>query len=70
MINEDYAPTTFEEFAEEVCNNCTANDYYCPSYCDLLEKASKISFERIRKKYIEHEGDIGKVCRYIKNTKR
>ena len=63
------APNNFEEFAHESCLYCS-NDWYCPSYCDVLEKAQKMDFELIRKKYIEYDGDLEKVWRYIKNTKR
>ncbi len=66
----DWVPSTFEEFAREICNYCKANDWFCPSYCAMLEKASKMDYEIIRKKYIQHEGDHAKICRYIKNTKK
>lgn len=63
------APNNIKEFAHESCTYCSC-DWYCPSYCDVLEKAEKMDFELIRKKYIQHEGDLTKVWRYIKNTKR
>lgn len=61
---------TFKAFASEMCNCCTANDWYCPSYCEELEKASKIPFEIIQSKYAEYDGNLIKVNRYIKRTKR
>lgn len=61
---------TFEIYAKISCNNCIANDAYCPSYCNELEKASRIPFEIIQEKYAQYGGDLRKVSRYIKNTKR
>ena len=52
-----------------VCNICSSNDWYCPTECDLLIKARKIDFDRIIKCYAQHNGDLVKVCRYIKNTR-
>ena len=60
----------FELYAKICCDNCTANDWYCPSYCPELEKASMIPFNIIQEKYAQYDGDLRKVVRYIKNTKR
>lgn len=56
-------------FCKWCCDRCTGNDWYCPSECEVLEKARRLDFERIVKYYANHNGDIVKVCRYIKNTK-
>ena len=56
-------------FCRQVCNQCTANDWYCPTYCEVLEKARKLDFCRIIKCYAKHEGDWTKVLRYVKSTK-
>ena len=56
----------FESFAYHICSSCTANDWYCPTYCDFLEKLSYLDFEYIIEKYIHYEGDIVKFCRYFK----
>lgn len=53
-------------FCHSVCVSCTANDWYCPTYCDVLEKAHKIPFEKIVKSYARNDGDVWKVVRYIK----
>jgi hypothetical protein len=58
-----------DRFCRCVCDYCTANDWYCPTYCEMLEKARKIDFNRILKCYAKHEGDLMKVVRYIKATK-
>lgn len=55
-----------DEFCSLCCEECTAMpDGYCPSDCDFLEKARKIPFEKIVTKWIEYNGDISKVARYI-----
>ena len=58
-----------DTFCKECCGNCTSNDWYCPSACKVLKKARKLDFDRIVKCYAEHDGDLNKVCRYIRNTK-
>ena len=60
---------TIDNFCSYVCNCACNNDWYCPKECDLLEKARKMPFEKINKKWIEHDGDIRKVERYIKQYK-
>ena len=57
---------TIESFLRQSCNTCTANDWYCPSYCDDLEKAKKMPFEKIQQIYAKWDGDMVKVFRYIK----
>jgi hypothetical protein len=59
----------FESFRVECCNSCTSNDWYCPSDCEMLEKARKLDFDRILKCYAKHDGDLSKVAGYIKRTK-
>lgn len=59
----------FKAFENEVCNSCVENDWYCPSRCRILEKASKLDFERIQKSYARNDGEMWKVMRYIKRAK-
>lgn len=54
-----------KQFCSFLCNHCDT-DGYCPTDCDLLEKAREIPFEKINNKWIEYNGDIEKVARYIK----
>lgn len=56
-------------FCISVCDICTANDWYCPSYCGVLEKARRMSFERIQKAYARHDGDLCGVIKYIKGAR-
>lgn len=57
-----------DTFCGHACDSCN-NDWYCPSYCDLLIKAHKIPFENILNCYARHDGDMYKVFRYIEQTK-
>lgn len=59
----------FEDFCHMACNSCKS-EWYCPSYCDVLEKASKMDFDRIIKCYARNDGEMWKVFRYIKYCKR
>ena len=56
-----------DSFCYDACIVCSC-EWFCPSDCSVLEKARKLDFERILKCYAKHDGDINKVCRYIKNT--
>ncbi|MBR2870156.1 MAG: hypothetical protein IKB98_02075 [Clostridia bacterium] len=58
-----------DNFCKKACDGCTANDWYCPSECEMLTKARKLDFERIVRCYAYHDGDLCKVFRYIKQTK-
>ena len=60
----------FDRFREEVCHQCTANDWYCSSDCDLLEEASKLEYDIILKAYARNDGDLYKVCRYLKYRRK
>lgn len=57
-----------DQFCSLCCEHCN-NDWYCPVECELLEKARKMPLEKINAKWIEHEGDIRKIVRYIKQYK-
>lgn len=58
----------FESFKIQCCLYCS-NDWYCPSNCDLLDKAEKMNFEDIQKAWARNDEDIVKVCRYIKQKR-
>lgn len=58
-----------ECFLEMACNYCTANDWYCPSYCHELLKAKSMPFNKIQQAYARHDGEMRKVIRYIKQAK-
>lgn len=57
-----------DTFCHCACIHCN-NDWFCPSYCEMLEKARRIPFYRIIACYARHDGDMAKVFRYIKQTK-
>ena len=61
---------TFGSFAQLVCDNCKANDWYCPTLCEELEKASRIPFDIIQERFAYHDGDLAKVMKYIRDTKK
>ena len=67
---KDIVGDTFESFAQYVCTNCAANDWYCPSYCDFLERLSNIGFEYVLGKFAHYEGDLVKFSRYFKDRRR
>lgn len=57
-----------DNFCRLACNACSA-DAYCPSDCDMLEKARRMDFEKIVRAYARNEGDWSKLFRYIKQAK-
>lgn len=58
-----------DTFCKIACDNCTANDYYCPSECEMLKKARTLDFDRIIKCFANNDGDLYKVFAYIKQAK-
>lgn len=52
-----------------ICDDCTANDWYCPSDCDLLIKLKKMDRNKIFKKYVDSQGDTVAVAKYVKRAK-
>ena len=59
----------FEVLAGFMCKDCTANDWYCNGYCEMLTKAQKIPFERLQKMYAKYDGDLYELSKYIRYTK-
>ena len=55
-------------FCKQACIYCS-NDWFCPSFCDTLEKAIKMDFELLVKCYARNEGDWSKIFRYIKRVR-
>ena len=53
-----------DSFCKQACINCN-NDWFCPSFCDTLEKAIKMDFELLVKCYARNDGDWAKIFRYI-----
>jgi hypothetical protein len=60
---------TIDNFCYGMCVHCTANDWFCPSYCDILEKARRMPFEKLLKSYARNDGDPIRLWRYIKRYK-
>lgn len=58
-----------DAFCHQMCVSCTANDAFCPSDCDDLQKARQLDFDRIVKCYARSDGDLWAVMRYIKTCK-
>ena len=57
-----------DSFCKQACINCS-NDWFCPSFCDTLEKAIKMDFELLVKCYARSDGDWKRIYRYIKYAK-
>ncbi len=56
-----------DQFCSYCCNCCASMpDGYCPCECELLDKARKMPLEKINTKWIEYDGDIPKIARYIR----
>lgn len=58
----------FDSFRYQACFCCN-NEWYCPSYCDALEKAERMDFNRILKCYAQNGGEMYKVLRWLKRVK-
>lgn len=60
--------STFQEFVHAMCCRC-GEDWFCPTICTWLEKASRMDFEKIQKCYTRNDGDIQKIYRYVMRAK-
>ena len=65
---KEYIPD-FEAFRKEFCAVCVANDWYCPSVCDTLLKASELDYNSILKCYARNDGEMYKVWRWLKQAR-
>ena len=57
-----------DSFCKHACINCK-QDWFCPTFCDNLEKSFKMDYERLVKCYARNDGDWIKIFRYIKQAK-
>ena len=57
-----------DSFCYQACHSCN-NDWYCPSYCDILKKARQMDFNRILKRYARNDGEMYKVLRWLKQAR-
>ena len=57
-----------DRFCHAACIQCSS-EWFCPTYCEMLEKARKISYERLLKCYARNDGDWRKVFRYVNRTR-
>lgn len=64
---KEYIPD-FDTFCGQACFCCN-NEWFCPTYCDVLEKASRIDFNRILKCYARHDGEMHKILRWLKQAR-
>lgn len=56
-------------FCHMMCIHCTTNNWFCPTYCNLLIKARRMPFDKILKSYARNDGDPANLSRYIKRYK-
>ena len=64
---KEYIPD-FDSFRYQACL-CCDNEWYCPTYCNVLEKAERIDFNRILKCYARNDGEMYKVLRWLKQAR-
>ena len=69
QVKEEYG--SLDNMCLEICNCCTAvPDGYCTGGCTTLDKMKTIGFDQLAKIYAKHDGNLLKVLRYIKTTKK
>ena len=64
-----FPPINRHEFEREICDNCIANDWYCPTPCEFIEKTRKYKYKRLKNAYIDVGGDLQLLTRRIKRWK-
>lgn len=60
---------TKDELAQKICDDCIANDWYCPSECDFLEKMRRVPIKKLNERYEHYQGYIYDFARWLKRTK-
>ena len=58
-----------ENFLLDICGSCTANDWYCPSDCELKKKAKLLSDKQWEDLANKYGDDIYNIAKSIKGRK-
>lgn len=64
---KEYMPD-IDTFLAQACL-CCSNEWYCPTYCNVLEKAKRMDFNRILRCYARNDGEMYKVLRWIRQAR-
>ena len=64
---KEYIPDV-DSLCRQACLCCN-NEWYCPTYCDVLEKAARMDYNRILKCYARNDGEMWKVVRWIRQAR-
>ena len=65
---KEYYGATPEQFCRTLCNNCTSNDWYCPTLCSELEWVMR-NFEKAVERMAKLDGDEVKFSQGLKRWK-
>lgn len=66
-VIEEYGDTA-ESLCKHICDICTANDWYCPSYCDSCLWVKR-NYEKAIDRLAKLDGDLYEFCKKVKTWK-
>lgn len=65
---KDFYGTNADDLCKHICNCCTANDWYCPTYCDTCKWVTK-NYDKAIERLAKLDGDLVEFCKRIKTWK-
>ena len=66
-VKEEYGDTA-ESLCRHICTSCTANDWYCPSYCDTCLWVQR-HYDKAITRLADLDGDLYEFCKRVKTWK-
>lgn len=66
-INEEYGDTS-DSLCKFICQQCTANDWYCPTYCATCEWV-KNNYTKAIERLAKLDGDLYEFCKRVRTWK-
>lgn len=63
VLNE-YGETA-DSLCKFICDQCTANDAYCPSYCDTCKWVQR-NYDKAIERLAKLDGDLYEFCKRVR----
>ena len=67
QVKEEFGNTA-DVLCQSICDNCTANDWYCPTYCSTCEWVQRNSDKAVER-LAKLDGDLYTFCKRVKTWK-
>lgn len=57
-----------DSICKSICDMCTANDWYCPKYCDTCKWVIR-NYDKAVERLAKLDGDLVEFCKRVKRWK-